>query len=90
MNKSEKQKKIKELVVDMLNKSHEAMLKKVDTALNSGAIDIDAWGEDAMPMILPKCIVTAILQLESTQHDGQGSSFERQIKKEVKNIRYFI
>ena len=32
-------------------------------------------------MILPKCIVTAILQDESTQYEGKGTSFEKQVKK---------
>ena len=82
--------KIKDLVLSMLKESHEAMIKKVDKALNSGAIDIDAWDENNAPMILPKCIVTAILQDESHQYDEKGTSFERTIKKEVKNIRYFI
>ena len=82
--------KIANLVKDMLNDSHETMLNKIDRVLNSGAVDVDSWDENKSPMILPKCIVTAILQSESTQYDARGTSFERQIKKEVKNIRYFI
>ena len=38
-----KRDKIKALVVEMLNNSHEAMIKNIDKALNSGAIDIDSW-----------------------------------------------
>ena len=82
--------KIAELVKDMLNESHESMLKKIDKVLNSGAIDIESWDENKKPMILPKCIVTAILQNESTQYEGKGTSYEKQVKKEVKNIRYFL
>ena len=85
-----KRDKIKGLVVDLLNQSHEAMIKKIDGALNSGAIDIDSWQEDDSPMILPKIIITAILENESTQYQGKGTSFEKKIKKEVKNLRYFI
>lgn len=81
---------IAKLVKDMLNESHESMLKKIDKALNSGAIDFDSWDENKNPMILPKCIVTAILQSESAQYDAKGTSFEKQIKKEVKNIRCFL
>lgn len=82
--------KIKSLVEDMLNESHEAMIKKIDKVLNSGYVDVDGWDENHNPMILPKCIVTAILQNESKQYEGKGTSFEKEIKKEVKNIKYFI
>lgn len=82
--------KIAELVKEMLNESHELMIKKIDKVLNSGCVDVESWSEDNSPMILPKCIVTAILQHESTQYEGKGTSFEKQVKKEVKNIRYFL
>lgn len=85
-----KKAKIKKLALDMLKESHEAMVKNIDKALNSGAIDVDDWDENSNPMILPKCIVTAVLEQEATQYDGTGTSFEKKIKKEVKNIRYFI
>ena len=85
-----KRDKIKGLVVNLLNQSHEEMYFKIDAALNSGAIDIDSWQEDDSPMILPKIIITAILENESTQYQGKGTSFEKKIKKEVKNLRYFL
>lgn len=81
---------IAELVKEMLNNSHEAMLKKIDKVLNSGCVDVGSWSRDNSPMILPKCIVTAILQDEATQYEARGTSFEKQIKKKVKNIRYFL
>jgi hypothetical protein len=90
MTTQEKQHRVKSLVKDMLKESYEAMIKKVDKALNSGAIDIDGWDEKINSMILPKCIVTAILQDESTQYEGKGTSFEKKVKKEVKNIRHFL
>mgnify|MGYP003338283452 CR=1 FL=1 len=83
----EKKEKIKSLVIDMLKESNNAMIKKIDKLLTSGAIDIDNWDER---MILPKCIVTALLQDESTQYEGKGTSFEKQVKKEVKNLKYFL
>lgn len=85
-----KKEKIRSLVVEMLNESHEAMIKNVEKALNSGAIDTEQWGERTNKMIIPKCIVTAILQKEAEQYEGKGTSFEKQVKREVKNIRYFI
>lgn len=90
MNTSEKKEKVKLLVSDMLKESYESMISKIDKALNSGAIDIDNWDEKNSPMILPKCIVTALLEQESTQYTGSGTSFEKEIKKEVKNIKYFL
>ena len=90
MTNTQKKRKIKSLVKEMLNDSHKAMIGKIDHVLNSGAIDIDAWCESHNPMILPKCIVTAILQDESHQYEGKGTSFEKMIKKEVRNIRYII
>ena len=85
-----KKKAIAQLVKDMLNESHEAMLKKIDKALNSGAVDVDEWDKTNNPMILPKCILIAILQDEATQYEAKGTSFEKQVKAEVKNIRYFL
>lgn len=82
--------KIAELVKDMLNKSHETMVDKINKALNSGAVDVDEWDESNNPMILPKCILIAILQDEATQYEAKGTSFEKQVKNEVKNIRYFL
>ena len=91
MKTEEKKARIKDLAVELLTYSCEVMIsQQIDRALNSGAIDIDAWDEKNSPMILPKCIVTAILQNESHQYEGKGSSFENRIKKEVKNIQYFL
>ena len=90
MTTQEKKNKIKSLTEDMLKESFASMIKKVEKALNSGAIDVDSWDENNNPMILPRCIITAILQDESTQYEGKGTSFEKQVKKEVKNIRYYL
>jgi hypothetical protein len=90
MNTQEKKDAIRAHVEDILKMSHEAMMKKIDRAINSGAVDADSWDPNAAPMILPKCIVAAIMQQEATQYDGKGTSYERKIKKEVRNIRYFI
>ena len=90
MTTQEKKNKIKSLTEDMLKESFASMIKKVEKALNSGAIDIDSWDENNNPMILPRCIITAILQDESTQYDAKGTTFEKQIKNEVQNIRYYL
>ena len=85
-----KTEKIKKLVIEMLNNSHEAMIKKIDSLFISGCIDTESWDENNMPMILPKTIVAALLEDETTQYYGKGTSFEKEVKKEVKNIRYFL
>ena len=90
MTTQEKKNKIKSLTEDMLKEYFGAMIKKVEKALNSGAIDVDSWDENYNPMILQRCIVTAILQDESTQYEAKGTTFEKQIKKEAKNIRYYL
>ena len=90
MNTQGKKEKIRQLVIDMLNDSREQMEKKADKILSSGAIDIDGWDENVNKMILPKCIITALLESEAHQFSGVGTSFEKQVKREVKNIRYFI
>jgi len=90
MNTADKKNKIKQLAIDMLKESQEAQLKLVEKALNSGALDIDAWDENDKPMILPKIIVTAVLQRESQQYEAKGTSYEKKVKKEVNNLKIFL
>lgn len=80
--------KIKKLVVEMLNDSHSSMLSKIDRVLSSGCIDLDGW--DSNSYVLPKTIMASLLQRESHQYMGIGTGFEKQVKKQVKNISYFI
>jgi hypothetical protein len=90
MKTETKKKKVKKLVTDMIKYSNKEMLKKIDKAINSGAINFDDWAEDNTPMILPKSILLAILMSELTQYEGIGTSYEKKVKKEAKNIQYFI
>ena len=85
-----KKQEIKRLVKDMLIESNKKALKNIDVVLNSGYIDIDGWDEKNAPMILPKCILTAILENEARQYTARGTNYEKQMKKEVKNIQYFL
>lgn len=90
MTTLQKKKAIKKLATNMLKESNKLMLQKIDKALNSGAIDVDAWEENSSPMITPKIIVTAILVNESKQYEGKGTCFEKLIKKEVNDLQYFL
>lgn len=82
--------KIKALVLDMLKYSNENIISKIDKVLKSVCIDADTWDEKINPMILPKCILAAVLQHEALQYTGRGTSHEKKLKKEINNIRYFI
>lgn len=90
MTTADKKQKIKQLVVDTLKTAYEAQLKMVDKALNSGAIDIDAWDEKDNPMITPKVIVIAILEEEANQYKCTGSRFEKKMKKDINNLKAFL
>ena len=90
MQTEAKKQAIKQHVSDMLKQSYDSMIKDIDKALNSGAIDVDSWQPDNKPMILPKCITTALLIKESKQYEAKGTSYEKEVKKEVNNILHFI
>lgn len=90
MKNTNKKNQIKSLVKEMLNESNKTMINKIDNLLKSGCIDIEQWNQNNNSMVLPKCIVTALLQHESEQYSGKGTSFEKSNKKEINNIRYFI
>lgn len=90
MTDESKKEEIKLLVKEMLLDSYEAMTKKVERAVNSGAFSLEDWEKNNAPMIIPKCIVAALLEQESQQYEGRGTGREKQIKKQIRNIRYFI
>lgn len=90
MKTKEKKEEIKTLIENMLNNSHKEMVNKIDQILNSGPIDVDNWDIIHNPMIIPKCIVSALLEEESKEYNGKGTCFEKSMKKEIKNIKYFI
>jgi len=82
--------KIEAHVNEMLAESIQHMSQKVKKAISCGALDIENWDEKDAPMIIPKIIIQAVLQSEAEQYSAKGTSFERKINKEVKNLRYFI
>lgn len=86
----DKKYKIHNLTEKLLNNSYIAMQQNIYKAINSGALDIESWDEENNFMIIPKIIVTAILENESTQYSSAGTCFEKQIKKEVKNLKHFL
>jgi hypothetical protein len=81
---------LKKIIVEMLEESNKSMIKKIDRLLDWGVVDVESWGElEYGKMILPKCIIMALLINESDQYSAKGTSFEKESKKQVKNlIRY--
>ena len=90
MTTEEKKAKIKSLVMEMANDSVSRMPAKIDTLFHSGAIDFDKWDGKNTPMIIPKCIILALFESESTQYDARNTGYEKQVKKEVRKFRYYI
>jgi hypothetical protein len=87
----ENKEKVKALVIEMLNDSHKAMLKNLETIINSDSIDLDNWDEKYTPMLLPKMIVTALLENDAKQYSlPKNYPNARQLKQQIKNISYII
>ena len=82
--------KIAAHVLSMLDECYRNADKLVEKALNSGAIDVSGWDEKDKPMLVPKAIVIAILREQANQHDAKGTSYEKQIEKQAKNIQLFL
>ena len=87
--KTNKKLKLENLVREILGTSIIEMQKKIEKVLNSEAVNIDSWEEDNAPMILPKSIVAAILEMEAIQYLGRGTSSEKQVRKNIKYIKYY-
>jgi hypothetical protein len=85
-----KRKIISDLAKSMLDDSFKSMKRYIERVVNSGCIDIDTWNPQDAPMVLPKAIITATLEQESTQYLGTGTKFERKVKSIVRNIRRTI
>jgi len=77
-------------VKDMLANSLKEMEKKLTSLFNSGAIELNAYDTEHNRMVLPKSIVVALFESEAHQYKGTGTSHEKEVKKNVKNFRYFV
>ena len=82
--------KIKLLTENFLADAYIAMEKKIEKAIQSGSLDIDSWEENNNPAIIPKIIVTALLEDESKQWSCEGSSFQKEMRKEINNLKLFL
>ena len=82
--------KIKDHTAYLLQESYKEMKRKIDKAINSGAIDIENWDPNTNCMIIPKSILIAILESEADQYKGVGTRFEKEVRKNVDNLKCFI
>lgn len=90
MTEAKKKREIKKLVKFMLKQSHEEAVKKIDKAINSGALNIEDWSAENSPMVLPKTITLAILEDEARQYEGRGTNVQKTVRKEANNLKYFL
>jgi hypothetical protein len=85
---------LKKMIVDQLEESNKAMIKKVDKLLNSDySVYIEEWMKlECGKNFLPICMVKALLKDESDQYSYKYTSFEKECKKQVNHfidlIRY--
>ena len=85
-----KKEKIEKLVNDMLTDCLEIMKQDIKKTLNSCSLDIENWDEKNNKMIIPKSILIAVLEKNANQYKATGTSFEKEVKKNVKNLSYYI
>ena len=90
MNTQDKKDSIKNRVNELLKDSFVEAENLVNKAINSGAIDIDSWTPEYASWILPKIITTAILEKVSQNYQAKGTSFSKEVKKEIKNLKLFL
>lgn len=83
-----KKDKITKLIKGMFKQTENQLEDKINKMFRSGAVDVDSWDEDTNQMILPKAFMVAFLRDEADQYTARGTSFEKQVKKEAKNIGY--
>ena len=86
----QKKEKIKEFTTEILAELFIIMHKQVEDVINSGVIDVEEWDENYAPMVVPKTIVTALLEQNSTQYDARGTSYHKEVKKLVRIIRHKV
>ena len=83
MTKTELKKKTNKLISDAVK----GMRKNMDRAISSGSMDIKGADDN---YILPISLLTALLREEINQYSCNGTVYEKQIKKESKNIYLMI
>jgi len=83
MTKTELRKKTNKLISDAVS----GMRKNMEKAISSGSMNIEEADDN---YILPRSLVIALLQEEINQFDCKGTDFEKEVKKNAKNIYAMI
>ena len=78
---------INRLTTQFLADAYIAMEAKIQKAIRCGALDIDGWDPEKNSLVIPKTIVCALLEGEIHNWNGNRTGFEKQIKKDVRNLR---
>lgn len=90
MTRRQKEKIVRQIVWFMIRESAAHAQSRVTEAIKSGAINIDDYDPVCAPMVLPKTITAALLQAEIRPLLGTGTKYEKQVKKDIKNLLYFL
>lgn len=82
----EKKKVIAQITNEFLNNAFEKMQEKITRAIQCDALDIEQYDSEFNTAIIPKTIVAALLLEEAEQWKCKGTSFEKQMEKDVKQL----
>lgn len=86
-----KQQALKSLILEHLEYDYRDMRDRVvNRVLNSGAIDVDGWNPEYNRMILVHSVLIALFDSSADNRKATGTSFEKEVKSNVKNIRCFV
>ena len=77
-------------VMDMIDDHYNQMVKKAQKLLESWAVNFDEWDADNSPMVLPKTIMTALLESEVHAYSAKWTTHERKVKKMASEFIYHI
>lgn len=88
MSEEAKKTIIREHVENTINNAVKAMKENLERVLKSGCIDIEGYDENINPMVLPKAIVTALLEEEASQLTPFSKN--KEFEENRKNIKHFI
>jgi len=85
-----KKTKIKRITNKLLKDSIPHMKDLIKKALDSGALDLEKWDEKLNHMIIPKSIFIAVLKVTADQYSSIGTSFEKEMTKDINNLKCFL
>jgi hypothetical protein len=85
-----KEEKIALLANELITNASESAKGQVEKAIKCGALNIDEWEEGRNQLIIPKIIAIAVIEENIDYLKGIRTGFEKEINKEVKNLKMFL